>query len=107
MSDPSVSSPRVEVAGSVRTVDPGWQYVGPADPSEPATVSVYVLDPAGGSDAGTYADASGVGSGRRLSREEDQAAHRAHDEDIRAVLDFAAAFGLAVAEAVPSSAASV
>jgi kumamolisin len=94
VSDPSVSSPRVEVAGSSRAIDPGWQYVGPADPSEPATVSVYVRDPAGGSGA----DASGEASGRRLTREEYQATHRARDEDIRAVLDFAAAFGLAVAE---------
>jgi kumamolisin len=90
MSNPGDSSPRVEIPGSTRDIDPSWEQLGPADPAAPAVVSVYVRDPAGSPDT-----PAGV------SRAEYQAAHRATDADIQSVLDFAAEFGLAVGEISP------
>ncbi len=88
MTDASSSSPRVEIAGSSRHLDPTWEQVGPADPNAPATLTVYVRDPA--------PDAHPEGA--TISREEYQKAHRARDADIQAVLDFAATYGLAVGD---------
>ena len=89
MSDPRSPSARVEVPGSSRAIDPSWQQVGPADPSDTATVTVYVRDPAGGDD--------GAGGGT-AAPEDYRAAHQADPADLQAVRDFAAAFGLAVGE---------
>src|ERR1700722_1790179 len=87
VSDPS-SAPRMEIPGSTRSIDPSCEEVGPTDPSAPVTATVYVRDPAPGEDA----------SSGPVSRSAYHAVHRAREEDIRAVLDFAAASGLAVAE---------
>jgi kumamolisin len=76
-------------------VDPSWDRVGAADLTAPATVSVYVRDPAGSADAGLLDDAGVV------SREDYQAAHRADPGDIQAVVEFAAAYGLAVGDISP------
>ncbi|MDQ1364265.1 MAG: kumamolisin, partial [Acidimicrobiaceae bacterium] len=92
MSDSSSLSPRAEVNGSSRAVDPEWERVGPADPTAPATVTVYVRDPAGEADTGSATPAT---------REEYQAVHRATDEDIAGIRDFASAYGLAVGEVSP------
>ena len=95
MSDPSSPSARVEVAGSSRAIDPSWPQVGPADPFETATVTVYVRDPAG------PADAVAAGAGAAVSPEDFRVAHRADPADLQAVQDFAAAYGLAVGEVNP------
>ena len=78
----------MEIPGSTRSIDPSCEEVGPTDPSAPVTATVYVRDPAPGEDA----------SSGPVSRSAYHAVHRAREEDIRAVLDFAAASGLAVAE---------
>jgi kumamolisin len=88
MTDASSSTPRVEIAGSSRHLDPSWEQVGPADPNVPATLTVYVRDPAPDADP----------DGTTMTREEYQRAHRADEGDIQAVLDFAAAYGLAIGE---------
>ncbi|HEX3542734.1 MAG TPA: S53 family peptidase [Acidimicrobiales bacterium] len=90
MSDPNSASARVEVPGSSRAIDPSWQPVGPADPAETATVTVYLRDPAA------------PGGGSTGSREEYEAAHGADPADVQAVEDFAASYGLAVGEVSPS-----
>ncbi|MDP9073716.1 MAG: S53 family peptidase, partial [Actinomycetota bacterium] len=96
MSDPSSSSPRVEIAGSDRYIDPHWDFVGTGELSTPTEVTVYVRDPAGPAQAGAAGSA-----GAPMSREEYQAAHRATDADIQGVIDFAATHGLAVGDVSP------
>jgi kumamolisin len=93
-----------ELAGSERHVRKGASRIGPADPNETITVSMYLRCPPHAPplrDQHYYA-ARRVGQREHLSRAEFAAIYGATAEDIKAVSDFATAYDLELVETSPA-----